>query len=209
MKRKIVVMSLILVAALYFTGAEKAEAKTAKVTKVSIKNNMSGDKQYSVIIAKNGSGKTVWKYKTKKYDVTELTATTMQTKGNRVYAFENGKMLVFDKQTGKKIVNTKQILEGYQVKFAVDSSGACYAQPYYMDLVYKVSAKGRILWKRDIKKTKLGWPGKIKIKKDAVRFYYDIESPEPYEDITGKYIDFDKKTGKMLKYKGVDGKVRK
>lgn len=41
-----------------------------------------------------------------------------------------------------------------------------------------------------------------------MRFYYDSESPEPYEDVTGKYIDFDKKTGKILKYKGEDGKVK-
>ena len=205
MKRRIVFVSLMLFAALCFINTEKAEAKTVKI---SIRHSMAGKKQYSVITAKTSSGKVVWKYKTKKYAATELDATTMRVKGNRVYAFENGKMLVFNKKTGKKLVNKKHVLKGYQVDFIVDSSGNCYAQPYYMDLVYKVSAKGKILWKRNMSKTKLSCPGKMKIKKDAVRFYYDSESPEPYEDVIRKYIDFDKKTGKILKYKAETGVVR-
>lgn len=207
-KNRMIIFALgIFFLALCLRGGQSVKA--ASVSKISVSTKQKGGKAYYIIRAKNRAGKVVWKYKTKRYDLTELLPVTMKTKGNRVYVFEDGRMLVFHKQNGKRLLRTKKILKGWQAVFIVDSSGNCYVQAYYLDDVYKISPQGKVLWKRKIVKTKLYWPGKMEIRKNTVRVYYDGESPDPYADVTGKYIDFDKKTGKIRQYKGEDGTIKK
>lgn len=137
--------------------------KIKEVTK-KVKSNDVKD-TYSIIYGLDSHGQKIWKYKSGRYYITELGgAITYKVYKNRVYIFDDGKLVIINKRNGKKIYVSKgKVLDEGSPVIIFDSKGNIYAQPYYSDNVYKLSANGKLLWKTNIRSTNQCWPGKMKL----------------------------------------------
>lgn len=194
MKKHIKWMLFILIC-IIIVGADSTSvfAKTNKVVKVKIEGKYGNYKQWHIISGVDKSGKTIWKYRTKKYVATELDATTCKVYKNSVIIFENGKFRKLDKQTGKVIIKGKKtIIPAYSITFTCDKNGNIYAAGYYDNSVYKISPKGKVLWKTNVQKTEKYWPYKLKFSNGKLKVWYD-------GSLSPGYIIFKGKNGKIIK----------
>jgi hypothetical protein len=70
--------------------------------------------------------------------------------------------------------------------------------------VYKISSRGKKLWRTNMKYTKNYWPGKMTYKKGVLTILYD-ENEDSVQFDGGKqathFIKFEGATGKILNYK--------
>ncbi len=128
-------------------------ASAAHVSKVTCKEYYTRDYQYAVIRGRTSSGKTVWTYKSAKYEPTELSAVRMKTRGKYVYVLEGRKYVRLGKQSGRVLVKKNVLPSGCSCGspvMLVSKSGALYAMGYYSTEVYRISQNGTVKWKTDL-----------------------------------------------------------
>lgn len=149
MKKYIKWIMLMLVCIVIFGVNQTAIcAKNNKVVEVKNDVKCEGTKEWSIISGIDKNGKTVWKYRTKKYEAAQLNATTCGTYKNTVIIFEKGKLRKLNKQTGKVLYKgKKEIIPAGGINFICDKKGSIYATGYFDSDVYKFSPKGKFYGK--------------------------------------------------------------
>lgn len=199
-KRLLTLVVLCLSLGLFFGGGHAEAAGKA----VKVKSSIQYTKNSKVKMTVKGvdkKGKIVWTYKTKSKMATELSPVMCKTKGSRVYIFEGAKVRVVKKSTGKKLWVSKKISPAGHV-IAIDSKYNLYVTGYYDTVIYKVSSKGKTVWKSDISKTQNYWPTKIKLTKNKVKITYDANMLDANGPSTSShFVTLSAKTGKILSYK--------
>lgn len=195
--QKSLLLLLFLLVGICLSGAP-AQAAGGKAVKVKSTRTYSNYMEQMTVRGVNKNGKTIWKYTTKRYNATELNSTQCVVHKNRVYVFEGSTLKVFKKSNGKKIWVRKNITpEGYVLTF--DGQNNLYVIGYYDDTVYKISSKGKILWKTDISSTGNYWPYKLKCKNNKLFIYFEANTAN--WDATGTHLaKLSKKTGKLITY---------
>lgn len=175
-------------------------AQAAQQTAVTIKSKTyyADNKEFMRVKGLDSNKKVVWKYVTKKYPATELSCTKCISRKDKVYVFENSKVIVFRKKDGKRLWTSEKLSSaGHVYKF--DKNNNLYVTGYYDQNIYKVSAKGKILWKRNISKTENYWPYKITVSDNRITVLYEMNSKDSSSDKLHKVI-LNAKNGKILKY---------
>ena len=89
---------------------------------------------------------------------------------------------------------------GHLCKF--DKNDNLYVTGYYDNYVYKVSTKGKILWKTNTSKANNYWPYKISISGNQMTILYEMNNNDDSSEKTHKIV-FNIKNGKILKYSQV------
>lgn len=156
-------------------GAVPVSAKTT-VSKVTCTRVDKNGRQYFVMYGKTSTGKKVWKYTSKTYTSTELNALSYKTVGNKVYIIEGRMLPVLNKQTGKALLKKNPFFAKNKsgMVMYVDSAGNLYTTGYYERVIYKISPKGKVLWKKTVR-SDCYWPYKMKISGNKLVVYYEGE----------------------------------
>ena len=143
----------------------------------------------------NSKNEVVWKYRTPKIGATELDATkcVQRKKQNRVYVFEDDRVVVFRLSDGKKLWTAEVSRKGHFCNF--DEQNNLYVTGYYDQAVYKISPNGKRIWKNSLKGTDYYWAYKILIRKKNIIILYGNDN------FDGK-VFFSRKTGKIQKVIG-------
>jgi hypothetical protein len=135
-------------------------AASSKVVKVKV-TRTKGSVEQMVVKGLTRSNKVVWKYTSKKYAATELLRTKCIVRGTRVYIFDSTTLRILSKASGKRLYTTKHLtMASHAVGF--DKHSNIYVTGYYDTVLYKVSPKGKLLWKTNYDKTGKYWAYKIK-----------------------------------------------
>ncbi|MDD6644829.1 MAG: hypothetical protein PUE67_02100 [Oscillospiraceae bacterium] len=172
-----------------------------KVTKVTHKIIMTDNYSKGYMIVKGLSAKkhTVWTFKTKKHFFADTSPLKCVVKNNRVYVFDNTKLYILSKNTGKKMHTVKKV-PGHGHMVSITNSYTCYVIGYNgenRDRLYKISSKGKIIWKsKDISDENFGWATNVKIKDKKIIVeccYLGNHSMKPAK------LYFDSKTGSIIK----------
>ena len=104
----------------------------------------------------------------------------------------------FEKKTENSYGLQKKISPaGHLCKF--DKNDNLYVTGYYDNYVYKVSTKGKILWKTNTSKANNYWPYKISISGNQMTILYEMNNNDDSSEKTHKIV-FNIKNGKILKY---------
>lgn len=157
------------------------DKKVTKVTSVRYKKYIRGQYRESCTVrGLNKSGQTVWKYTTPLFPETELNNTKCITKETRVYVFEGSTLKVLNKATGKKLWSLKNIPTGEPLTI-FDNNGNLYTIGYYQNVMYKISAKGKVIWKTSLKNTKNSGPYQLKCKNNKIYIYYEMGQNDSYD----------------------------
>ena len=179
------------------TNNAALQKSSKKVVKIEDKEIFTKNyyKSYHVLTGVTANGTKVWKYKTAKNYVTELSSVGFKIVGKYVYVFDYGKFIKIKKDTGKVVFKKKNnVFKIGGIVLNADAQGNAYAQGYYSDVVFKISPKGKVLWKTDMSKTGYYWPYKIKIGKNKIKVIY-------CGDTGSGTITYNKKTGKIISKK--------
>jgi outer membrane protein assembly factor BamB len=149
----------------------------------------------------DSKGKVVWKYTTKKFMQAQLEQVACVVKKSRVYVFAGNKVICFKKSTGKKLWVCKNVSPaGY--KYTFDSSNNLYLVGYFCDDIYKISSKGKVLWKTNVKSTGNYLPIKLKCKgKKLIIKYEESLNDYNYDCSINHRVVLSRSTGKILSYK--------
>ncbi len=153
--------------------------------------------EWMVVYGENKKGKTIWKYQTKEQPFTKYTRTKCLPSGNTVYVFEGNMVQAFNWDYGKKLWTCKNITScGYR---AVTDSSNLYVTGYDNSLVYKINKKGKISWKKNLKKTGLTKPIKLTYKNSQLTIRYKVSRKDPKGKKKHLAI-LSTKNGKQIKY---------
>ena len=176
------------------SGCTVSEATTVK-----FKTSYTNSKERMIVRGLDANKQAVWKYVTKKYTATELPKTKCIVRKDKVYIFDNSKIVVLqEKKTAKNYGRQKKSVR--QDIFAnLTKMANLYVTGYYDQTVYKVSKKGKILWKTNISKTGNYWPYKITVSRNKITVLYEC-SPDDYSSDKTHKIVFNSKNGKIIKY---------
>jgi len=152
---------------------------SAGVTKVKA-TRTKGATEQMVVKGLTSSNKVVWKYTSEKYSATELTRTFCKVRGKKVYVFDGTTLRIISKATGKRLHTVKNLtMAGHAVGF--DKKGNIYVTGYYDTVLYKVSAKGRLVWKSDYQSTGKYWAYNVKATSSRVTVICDANESHPGE----------------------------
>lgn len=197
-KKIFVMMMLIVMAATTLTLPTQAAGKR-KVVKVVYKREYKNNKEFMTVKGLDSKKKVVWKYTTKKHIATELDSTycVRRKNKNKVYIFDGRKIILKRKSDGKTLWTAKASPAGHVYKF--DKKENLYVTGYYDDNIYKISAKGKRVWRSNVSKTKNFWPNKISASEEKVTVLYDRNEKDTDYGKKHKVI-FSTKSGKILKY---------
>jgi hypothetical protein len=184
--------------ALFIPGIHADAA--SKATKIKYETKyLSNAKEYLIVKGLNKKGKTVWTYKTKKYDQTQLDQVGCTVHGSRVYVFEGTNVRCLNKSTGKKLWVCKKVSPaGYEYTF--DSSNNLYLIGGMDDYVYKISSKGKIVWKTDISSTDDYYPTKLKCKNKKLTITF-AAGGDDFEGVYKHNVVLKMSNGKIQSYK--------
>lgn len=158
----------------------------------------SGSTERMAVVGYDGSGKAVWKFRTASYPTAQCAYTKCLLRGSRVYVFEKNKVTALAKATGRKLWVCKNITVAGQCA-AIDSNQNVYVTGYMEDVVYKINAKGKIVWKKDVSATGNYWPYKVTYKNGKLTVDYDANISDPNCKKSHRVI-FKASNGKILKY---------
>ena len=195
-KKTLLLTMLFLALAVLMTVPVQAAKRTA--TKVTAKTSYKNDREFMTVQGLDKNKKVVWKYKTKKYPATELRQTKRVVRKNKVYVFENSKVIVFRKKDGKRLWTASKISPAGHI-CGFDKNNNLYVTGYYDDWIYKVSAKGKILWKTNISTTGNYWPYKVSVSGNKVTIRYEMNSKDYSYQKKHKVI-LDMRNGRLVKY---------
>ena len=202
-KKVFVMMMLIVMAAITLTLPTQAAGKR-KAVKVVYKREVKNNKEFMTVKGLDSKKKVVWKYTTKKHTKADLEATycVRRKNKNKVYIFDGRKIILKRKSDGKTLWTAKASPGGHVYKF--DKKENLYVTGYFDDNVYKISAKGKRVWKTNVSKTGNYWPyssqkEKIRISGDKLIIPYDNNEKDTDSGKKHKVI-FSTKTGEILEY---------
>lgn len=196
--KKIFAMMLLIVMAVTTVPVPAQAAGKQKAVKVIYKREYKNDKEFMTVKGLNSKKKVVWKYTTKKHTATELdqTGCVRRNSKNKVYIFDGRKIVLKRKTDGKTLWTATASPAGHIYKF--DKKENLYITGFYDTNVYKISAKGKRIWRTNMSKTGNYWPYKIIASDEKVTVLY-----EKNEKDTGSgkkhNVVFSAKTGKILK----------
>ena len=194
--RQILLTLLLFVFSILIISIPTQAAKPAATT-VKSKTSYANSKESMTVRGLDAKKKVVWKYVTKKYTATELPRTKCIVRKDKVYVFESSKIVVLRKKDGKQLWTAKKVsAAGHLCKF--DKNDNLYVTGYYDNYVYKVSTKGKILWKTNASKANNYWQYKISISGNQMTILYEMNNNDSSEK-THKIV-FNIKNGKILKY---------
>ena len=200
MKKKIqpiLLMSLLFLFSILIISVP-AQAAGPEATTVKFKTSYTNSKERMIVRGLDANKQAVWKYVTKKYTATELPKTKCIIRKDTVYIFDNSKIVVLRKKDGKKLWTVKKVSPaGHLCKF--DKNDNLYVTGYYDNYVYKISTKGKILWKTNASKANNYWPYKISIYGNQITILYEMNDNDDSSEKTHKIV-FNIKNGKILKY---------
>lgn len=175
-------------------NVQAADKNACKVT-ISRKE-IKGGNEKAVIYGKNKSGKVIWKYKTSVRPSTELDKFEVFVNKKYAYIFDYTTLIKVRIKDGKKMWRVKKIIpDGRTVCF--DSKENIYMSGFYDSRVYKVSSKGKIVWKTNFEKTSLFWPYKMKYNKGTIKIYCDASLKD---DSRYHFLYINASNGKIKKY---------
>ena len=195
-RKNVVTVMLILLLAMVMTFPVQAAKSTAKT--VTAKIYRSSSKEYMTVQGLDSKKKVVWKYVTGRYPATELRKTKCVIRKDKVYVFEGSRITVFRKKDGKRVWTVSGTSPaGYVIQF--DKSNNLYVTGFYEDIIYKVSGRGKILWKKNIKKTRNYWPYKIVISGSKAEVRYQMNEKDPFNKKKHKVV-LNTKNGRLIKY---------
>ena len=197
-KSRKTILTALLFLLLAFSITMPVQAKKRTASTVTSKTSYKNDKEFMTVRGLDKQKKVVWKYVTSKYPATELAQTKCVVRKNRVYVFENSKVMALRKKDGKCLWTSSPISPaGHVIRFDEDNN--LYVTGYYDTTIYKVSPKGKILWKKSISRTGNYWPYKITISGNKVTILYEMNSKDSSSQKKHKVI-LNVKNGKLIKY---------
>ena len=196
--RQILLTLLLFVFSILIISIPTQAAKPAATT-VKSKTSYANSKESMTVRGLDAKKKAVWKYVTKKYTATELPRTKCIVRKDKVYVFESSKIVVLRKKDGKQVMDCKknQVLQDTFANLTKNDN--LYVTGYYDNYVYKVSTKGKILWKTNASKANNYWPYKISISGNQMTILYEMNDNDDSSEKTHKIV-FNIKNGKILKY---------
>ena len=175
-------------------SASAISADAATVTKVKRKQTYSGGFEYNTISGYTSSNKKVWSLKLKKVSATQVSQVNAKMRGNYLYVTWGRHFYRLNVQTGKVMVTKKKLFKytpGGAAMY-IDASGNLYIVGYLSRDLYKVSPKGKILWKKSLDNS-LCWPYKIQQKGDNIQLTFEAEWSH-------RKAQFRMKDGEFVKY---------
>lgn len=156
------------------TASASSKAKKVKFWKTE------GSSEQLVVKGLNRHNKVVWRYVSDKYPATELAMTKCIVRGKKVYIFDGSALRILSKATGRRMHVVSEITPaGHAAGF--DAHGNIYVTGYYDTVLYKISPKGRILWKSDYQSKGKYWAYKIKVIPTRVIVVCDADDSNPGE----------------------------
>ena len=120
---------------------------------------------------------------------------------NKVYLFDGKNLKIYRLSNGKKLKQFKiPIAAGHNIAF--DSKDNLYLSGYFNDDVYKIDAKGKIIWKSSAKEFGLADAYGLKYKKGVVTQYYEVSPTSDGLDIDKNYYAcFNAADGTIVDYR--------
>ena len=192
-KISIVTIIILLLVAVPQKSVQAANNNACKVT-ISRKENKGMER--AIIYGKNKAGKVIWKYKTSTQPMGDIDKIEYFVNGKYAYIFDYTTLIKVSIKDGKKIWKVKKVIpDGRKVCF--DSKESIYICGYYDTKVYKVSSKGKIVWKTNFKKTSLFWPYKMKYNKGTIKVYCDASLKD---ESIHHFLYINASNGKIKKY---------
>lgn len=199
-KRRYSILCVMFAILIGFSGIAFSQQTTyakEKVTKVTYTTKTKNYKECMIVKGLSSKKKVLWSYKTPYRILAQCSTFKCIVKKNRVYVFDYLRLLILNKNNGKRLYTVKNTPEcGH---FAtVTNKYNCYEIGYIgknSGRLYKISPKGKIIYKSaKISKYSYGWPTSIKVsgKYVYVGCYKFNGQPKPVT------IKFNEKSGKFL-----------
>lgn len=160
---------------------------SAKQTVTEVKHNTYHDKsnqnkKYMIVKALDKKKKVVWKYKTPSRIYAQAESFGFVQKKNRVYVFDESRLLILNRNTGKRIYTVKNLSTSGH-KAIVTKNYTCYYMGTYGEngrRLIKISSKGKIVNKSiSINKIKDYYSEPLSIKKSGK--YINVKVYKPLE----------------------------
>lgn len=168
--KKIKIVAIIFMLLLAGIPQKNVQAADKNACKVTISRKENKGMERAIIYGKNKAGKVIWKYRTSTQPIGDLDKIEYFINGKYVYIFDYSTLIKVRKKDGKRMWRVKKVIpDGRTVCF--DSKGNIYICGYYDIKIYKVSSKGKIVWKTNFEKTSLFWPHKMKYNKGTIKIY--------------------------------------
>ena len=174
------------------------QAAKRSASTVTAKTAYKNSREFMTVQGLESNKKVVWKYVTKKYPATELRRTKCVVRKDKVYIFESSKVVALRKKDGKKLWTANKISPAGHV-YGFDKNNNLYVTGYYDNYIYKVSAKGKVLWKASITSTGNYWPYKITASGNKLTVSYEMNSKD-YSSQAKHKVVLNTKNGKLIKY---------
>ena len=154
-----------------------------------------------VISGYNKKNKKIWSHKAKAKEEYQVYLATYKKRKNKVYLFDGKNLKIYRLSNGKKLKQFKiPIAAGHNIAF--DSKDNLYLSGYFNDDVYKIDAKGKIIWKSSAKEFGLADAYGLKYKKGVVTQYYEVSPTSDGLDIDKNYYAcFNAADGTIVDYR--------
>ena len=188
-KMKYILLITMLSAGFCFTAKaqEKGIYASQKAVKVKKHYKIGKDRaSHPVISGYNKKNKKIWSHKAKAKEEYQVYLATYKKRKNKVYLFDGKNLKIYRLSNGKKLKQFKiPIAAGHNIAF--DSKDNLYLSGYFNDDVYKIDAKGKIIWKSSAKEFGLADAYGLKYKKGVVTQYYEVSPTSDGLDIDKNY----------------------
>ena len=203
-KMKYILLIAMLSAGFCFTAKaqEKGNYASQKAVKVKKHYKIWKDRaSHLVISGYNKKNKKIWSHKAKAKEEYQVYLATYKKRKNKVYLFDGKNLKIYRLSNGKKLKQFKiPIAAGHNIAF--DSKDNLYLSGYFNDDVYKIDAKGKIIWKSSAKEFGLADAYGLKYKKGVVTQYYEVSPTSDGLDIDKNYYAcFNAADGTIVDYR--------
>ena len=181
---------------------EKGLYASPKAVKVKKHYQIGKDRaSHLVISGYNKKNKKIWSHKAKAKEEYQVYLATYKKRKNKVYLFDGKNLKIYRLSNGKKLKQFKiPIAAGHNIAF--DSKDNLYLSGYFNDDVYKIDAKGKIIWKSSAKEFGLADAYGLKYKKGVVTQYYEVSPTSDGLDIDKNYYAcFNAADGTIVDYR--------
>ena len=201
---KYILLIAMLSAGFCFTAKaqEKGIYASQKAVKVKKHYKIGKDRaSHRVISGYNKKNKKIWSHKAKAKEEYQVYLATYKKRKNKVYLFDGKNLKIYRLSNGKKLKQFKiPIAAGHNIAF--DSKDNLYLSGYFNDDVYKIDAKGKIIWKSSAKEFGLADAYGLKYKKGVVTQYYEVSPTSDGLDIDKNYYAcFNAADGTIVDYR--------
>ena len=199
---KYILLIAMLSAGFCFTAKAQEKGIYASQKAVKVKKHYKiGKDSHLVISGYNKKNKKIWSHKAKAKEEYQVYLATYKKRKNKVYLFDGKNLKIYRLSNGKKLKQFKiPIAAGHNIAF--DSKDNLYLSGYFNDDVYKIDAKGKIIWKSSAKEFGLADAYGLKYKKGVVTQYYEVSPTSDGLDIDKNYYAcFNEADGTIVDYR--------